>query len=132
MANPRHMHGTWMNFAIDDTLIRATRLLLCSSSGRRRRGRGGRRGCLGRGRRQTRIEPAGVNAAVQRFLRFGIDISLAYQAAEGRLDMCARATEAVIEVQVAEGGIEVVAPEQTHDPAAKPDGLRGAGRPGKG
>ena len=43
----------------------------------------------------------------------------------------ARAAEAVVKVEVAEGGVEVVAPEQADHPAAEPDAFRVAGRPGQ-
>ena len=50
------------------------------------------------------------------------------QTSESRLDMAARTAEPVVQVQVAECGVEVIAPQQAHDPAAKPDALRIAGR----
>ena len=43
------------------------------------------------------------------------------QAAERRLDMAAWAAEPVVEVEVAEGGVEVVAPHQAYDAPAEPD-----------
>ena len=43
------------------------------------------------------------------------------EAAKGRLDMAARAAEAVVKVEMAEGGIEIVAPQQADHPAAEPD-----------
>lgn len=46
------------------------------------------------------------------------------QAAEGRLDVAARAAESVIEVEVPERGIEVVTPHQAHHAAAEPDAFR--------
>ena len=42
--------------------------------------------------------------------------------------MAARAAEAVIEVEMAEGGIEVVQPHQADHAAAEPDAFRIAGR----
>ena len=50
------------------------------------------------------------------------------QAAESRLDMAARAAEPVVEIEVAESGIEVVAPQQADHPPAKPDAFGVAGR----
>src|SRR4029077_14454586 len=44
------------------------------------------------------------------------------------LDMPARATEAVIEVEVAKGRVQVVAPQQADDAPAEPDAFRVAGR----
>jgi len=59
----------------------------------------------------------------------GIDlVEEPHQATERRLDMAARAAEPVVEVEMAEGGIEVVAPHQDHDPAAEPDAFGVAGR----
>jgi hypothetical protein len=61
---------------------------------------------------------------------FGIDIgALADDAAEGRLDMGPRAAKPVVKVEVAEGGVHVVAPHQSDHPAAEPDAFRVAGRP---
>ena len=50
------------------------------------------------------------------------------QAAERRLDMAARAAETVVKIEMAEGGIEIVAPQQADHPAAEPDAFRIAGR----
>src|SRR5215471_7846105 len=56
---------------------------------------------------------------------FGIDrVGVQNQAAERHLDMAARTAEAVIEVEVAKGGIKIVAPEQADDPPAKPHAFR--------
>ena len=49
------------------------------------------------------------------------------QATEGSLDVAARAAEPVIEVEVAERGIEVVDPDQLNDAAAEPDAFRVSG-----
>ena len=43
----------------------------------------------------------------------------------------AGAAKPVVKVEVAEGGVEVVAPEQADHPAAEPDAFRVAGRPGE-
>src|SRR5437588_10069729 len=72
------------------------------SHGRRRGG-----GC----RLHRRIDPAGVYASVQTFRRLGVERALAHDAAERRLDMAGRTAEPVVGVEVAEGGIEVVAPQ---------------------
>jgi len=42
--------------------------------------------------------------------------------------MAAWAPEPVVQVEVAESSVEIVAPEQTYDPAAEPDAFRIAGR----
>ena len=72
-----------------------------------------------------------MDPAVKGFRRLGVDIALPHQAAEGGLDMGARAAEAVVKVEVAEGGVEVVAPQQADHPAAEPDAFRIAGRAGQ-
>src|SRR6187431_1351625 len=82
-------------------------------------GRRGRRGSLGLG---AWIDPADVDAAVEGFGHLGIDLAAeAGQAAECRLDMAARAAEPVVEIEMPERGIEVVAPHQANHPAAEPD-----------
>src|SRR5258705_10378516 len=82
-------------------------------------GRGGRRSGLRGGR--TGVDPAGVHPAVETVGGLGIEGTLADQAAEGRLDMVRRAAEAVVEIEVAEGGCEIVASEQADHPPTKPD-----------
>src|SRR4051794_41332558 len=71
-----------------------------------------------------------MDTAVQRVRRLGIDVALTNEAAERRLNLPARTAEAVIEVQMPECGIEIVAPQQADDPAAKPDTLGVRGRAG--
>jgi len=73
-----------------------------------------------------------VDPAIQRFLLLRIDVSLPDQAAESGLDMRTRAAEAVVKVEMPEGRIEVVAPEQANHAAAEPDAFRVAGRPAQG
>ena len=88
--------------------------------------RAGRRGSLGLG---ARIDPAGVDAAVEGFGHLGVDLAAkAGQAAEGRLDMAAGAAEPVVEIEMAERGIEVVAPHQADHAAAEPDAFGVAAR----
>ncbi len=50
------------------------------------------------------------------------------EAAERRLDMAARAAEAVVKIEMAEGRIEIVAPQQADHPATEPDAFGIAGR----
>src|SRR5262245_20904033 len=69
-----------------------------------------------------------MNPAVKGFLSLRIDVSLANQAAEGGLDVGAGAPETIVKVEMAEGRIKVVAPEQVNHAAAEPDTLRIAGR----
>src|SRR5215468_10668867 len=88
------------------------------------RGGGGRRLWLG-----ARIDPAGMDTVVEAPRHFVVDLAPEPgQAAEARLDMAARAAEAVIEVEMAEGGVEVVQPHQADHAAAEPDAFRIAGR----
>ena len=68
--------------------------------------------------------------ALSGFRRFPVDIALADDAAEGRLDMAAGAAEAVVEIEMAEGGIEIVAPQQADHAAAQPDAFGIPGRAG--
>ena len=62
--------------------------------------------------------------AFEGFGRLRIDVALPHHATERRLDVAARAAEAVIEIEMAESGVEIVPPEQVHDPAAEPDAFR--------
>ena len=50
------------------------------------------------------------------------------QAAEGGLDVPARAAETIIEVDMAKRGIEVVDPDQLHHPPPEPDAFGISGR----
>ena len=103
--------------------------------GRRRRGvaggRGARRGVAAAaawGWAPGLIQQAWMRLS-RRFRHLGVDLAAkAGQAAEGRLDMAAGAAEAVVEIEVAEGGIEVVPPHQAHHAAAEPDAFRVSGR----
>ena len=69
-----------------------------------------------------------MDPSAKRFLGLRIDVSLPDEAAEGRLDVGAGAAKAVIQIEVAEGRIEVVAPQQVNHAATKPDALRIASR----
>jgi len=70
-----------------------------------------------------------MNANVQAPRHLVVDLTAEPgQAAERRLDMSARAAEAVVEVEMAEGGIEVVDPHQADHPPAEPDAFGVAGR----
>ena len=75
----------------------------------------------GGGRDGGRLDPAGMNPAGQAFRVFGIRRALQQEAAEGGLDMIGRAAEPVIKLQMTEGCIEVVAPEQADHQPASPD-----------
>src|SRR3984893_3342930 len=95
----------------------AKTFLLIGSSLRRARGRGSRRG---RGR-HVRIDPAGVDAGAQAFRRLGVDVSLPHDTPEGCLDVSCRAAESIVEIEMAECRVEIVAPEQVDHPSAEPD-----------
>ena len=90
---------------------------------------------LGGGRLRSAARPGLSQQACtrpfRRVRRLRIDVALPDQAAESRLDMGARAAEPVVEVEMAEGGVEIVPPKQADHPAAEPDAFRVAGRPGE-
>lgn len=69
-----------------------------------------------------RVDPAGLNALVQAVRSFGIDAAFVQnQAAEGRLDVPAGAAKSIVKIEMAEGRVDIVAPEQADRPATKPD-----------
>jgi hypothetical protein len=71
-----------------------------------------------------------MDPAIEAIGGFGIDrIGMQYQTTERRLDMSGRTAEPVVQIEMAEGGIEVVAPEQADDPPAEPNAFGIAGRP---
>jgi hypothetical protein len=76
----------------------------------------------------ARIDPARVNAPTQAFRRLGIDGAEPHQASERRLDVATRAAKPVIKVEMAECGVEIVAPHQNHHAAAEPNAFRVSGR----
>src|SRR5262249_60861825 len=53
-----------------------------------------------------------------------IQRTLTHQATKRRLDMAARATEPVIEIEMPKGGVEIVPPHVVDDAAAEPDAFR--------
>src|SRR6185369_17088745 len=73
-------------------------------------------------------DPAVVDARRELVRRLWIDRALLDDAAKRELQMLGRATEAVVQVDVAAGGIDVVAPEQALDARPGPYALRCAGR----
>lgn len=71
-----------------------------------------------------------MNAAVKRLRHLGVDLAAkTSQATKRRLDMAAWAAEPVVEIEVTKGGVEIVEPHQSHDPATEPDAFRVSGRP---
>src|SRR5437870_1264535 len=69
-----------------------------------------------------------MNPPAQGLGSLGIDVSLPDDAAEGRLDVATRAAEPVVQVEMAEGSVEIVAPKQAHNPPTQPDAFREGGR----
>src|SRR5262249_20246213 len=95
--------------------------------------RGRRRRLWGRLVRR-RADPARLNALVDLAGGFWVDNyvgPLAYQTPERCLNMAARTAEPVIQVEVAERCIEIIAYQQVDDPLAQPIALRIGGRPGQ-
>ena len=68
-----------------------------------------------------------MDAAIEHIWRFWIDVAEPDKTAERRLDVPAGASEPIVEVEVAERGVQIVAPQQADDAAAKPDTLLIAG-----
>jgi len=98
--------------------------------GRAWHGRRGRRGRCSRRDLKQRVNPAGMHPPIEAVGRLGIDrIGVQNQAPERRLDMPARAAKPVVEIEVTEGGIEVVAPKQADNAPAEPDAFRITGGP---
>ena len=71
-----------------------------------------------------------MDAVLQAVRGLRIDRALFDHAAEGRLDMPAGTAEPVIQVEVPEGGVEIVAPKQMHDPPSEPHAFRISRRSG--
>jgi hypothetical protein len=71
-----------------------------------------------------------MHPRVKALRRLWIDVSLPNNAAECRLDMSAGAAEAIVQVEVAEGGIHIIAPQQPNHPSAQPKAFRIASRAG--
>jgi hypothetical protein len=79
------------------------------------------------------IDPAGVNAAAERLGYLGINLpAKAGQAAEGCLDVAARAAKTVVEIEVTKSSVEIVKPHQAHHAATEPDAFGVSGRPVNG
>src|SRR5258708_11726492 len=89
------------------------------------RGRRGRRSGGGRG---GGMQPAGLHPRVET-VRLWVDRALPDQAAKGGLDMGARAPEAVVQLDMAEGGVHVVLRQEPDHPPADPGAFRIARRP---
>jgi len=55
-----------------------------------------------------------VNARIQTFGGFRVDVALSHDASERFLNVRGRAIEAIIKVEVAERGVEIIAPQQAY------------------
>ena len=74
------------------------------------------------------VDPAGMDTSAQAFRCFGVDGAKAHETPERRLNVAAGAAKAVVKVEMAEGGVKIVAPHQDHHAAAEPDAFRVSGR----
>src|ERR1043166_1454744 len=92
-------------------------------------GRSGRRAVGGRryDRRKTRGQPAGRDASADALGRLLVDLALAYHAAERLLEMVAGTAEPVVKLDLTQGRVEVVAPQQTDHPPPGPYAFRLSG-----
>ncbi len=69
-----------------------------------------------------------MDAAVQGFSNLWVDgCAKPHHAAERRLDVATGASESLIEIEVAERGVEIVSPHQPDNTPAKPDAFRVSG-----
>jgi hypothetical protein len=70
-----------------------------------------------------------MDAIIQAFWNLVVDLGAKPgQAAEGRLHVTARAAKTVVQVEVTEGGIEVISPHQANHAPSEPDAFGVAGR----
>jgi hypothetical protein len=65
-----------------------------------------------------------MNTSAQAFRCFGVDGAKAHKAPERRLNVAAGATKPVVQIEMAERGVEIVAPHQDNHAAAEPDAFR--------
>jgi len=72
-----------------------------------------------------------MHARVQHFPRLGVHRTLANEAAERRLDVAAGAAEPIVEIEVAESGVEIIVEHQADYPAPEPYAFRIGRRPAK-
>src|ERR1700678_4583317 len=96
----------------------------------------GRWAC-GRGRRDRngrarRVNPARLNPRIQAIGGLRVDVvSMQNQTAKRGVDVGARTAKSVVQIEMAKGGIEIVAPKQTDHAATQPDTFGIAGRTGQ-
>src|SRR5215470_16544958 len=92
-----------------------------SLAGRSRRRAVGRRGD---DRRTAWGQPAGSDPRADALRGFLVDFALTHDAPERLLQVVAGAAEAVVKLELAQGGVEVVAPQQADHATAGPDAFR--------
>src|SRR5690242_7606696 len=92
---------------------------------------GGRCRCCCGHRLRRRVEPTGMDPGVESLRRLRVDAALADDAAERCLDMAARTAKTVVEIEMAEGGIHVVPPQQANHPPPEPHAFGIAGGSGE-
>ena len=69
-----------------------------------------------------------MDPGAQTFRRLRIDGAFSHHAPERGLNVLPGAAEPVVQIEMAEGGVEIVTPQQVDDAPAEPDALRIAGR----
>src|SRR5262249_22673755 len=80
---------------------------------------------------RIRVDPTAVHPAIEGVGRLGVDVSLAHEAAKGRLDVTGWTAEPVVKVEMAKRGIKIIAPKQAYHSAPQPKAFRVGGRPPK-
>ena len=69
-----------------------------------------------------------MNPSAQTFRRLWIDVPLSHNAPERCLNVLPRASKPVVEIEMPECSVKVIAPKQSDHPAAEPDAFRIASR----
>lgn len=70
-----------------------------------------------------------MDPGVQTLRRLWIDVALSHDAPERGLNVLTGTTEPVVEIEMPERGVKIVAPQQPNHSPAEPDAFRIAGRP---
>ena len=70
-----------------------------------------------------------MDPGIEGFGCLGIDVALTHDAAETDLHMLAGAAEPIVQIEMSERGVEIVAPHQADRPFAEPDAFGLGGRP---
>ena len=69
-----------------------------------------------------------MNTSAQAFRCFGVDVAKAHETPERRLNVAAGTAKPVVQIEMTECGVEIIAPHQDNHAAAEPDAFRVAGR----